>query len=189
MSEALFDPNSPEWWEQKARIMEQRGDERIRPDEFKAVAKRCVGGVVEIGSAFGHFSSFLPLETPYLGVDVSAHFTAGARARYPSRLFIMADIVKAAPHFRAAFGTAVALQVLEHFPDVRPLLEVFRSIARKRLVFSVPRQEADPKHTEADGHVSFWTSEKELVETMSPFGDLDLFEGEANHFCGILAWR
>ena len=59
-------------------------------------------------------------------------------------------------------------------------------MARKRLIFSVPRGLPTRDSRLGDGHVNGWRDEAGMAKALAGFGKVMWFKGEAHHLCGVL---
>ena len=183
--------NSAEWWETKAQKYIGKSDARDRPGEGRIAAQLVTGSVLELGSAFGHFSSYLPKSTQYLGIDISEVLVTEARKNYPDRVFVQANVTKfSLRQWAKCVDHVCAFQVLEHFTseDLHSLLKILAGISRKSLIFSVPRGKPGPSARKNDGHLIGWTDEEELSKEFSKYGEVSFWAGADNHICGELKW-
>ena len=181
--------NSAEWWDNIVDQYEQRNDRRDRAGEYREVARFVTGPVIEVGSAFGAFTRYLPPKTQYLGIDISGRLVRAARKAEEKYPFLHADFLtmELSP-FKQAFDCAVSLQVLEHFEvdDFKEIISRFKLVARKRLIFSVPRGMPTEDSRRGDGHVNGWRDEADLATALDSFGKVKWFKGEPHHLCGVL---
>jgi len=185
-----LEPNSPAWWDVKGRNYAGKADMRDRPAEFKAAAAMVVGStVMEIGPAFGAFADYLDAGTQYVGVELGEYLVGEARKRRPDRLFVQGDFMKLGKGWHGSVDTAVAFQFLEHFKKAAPVLAQARRIARKRLVFNVPRQALNDTAVRNDGHLSAWACEADVLKAMEGFGKVTFWKGAANHICAAIDWN
>lgn len=179
--------NSPQWWDIKGEKYLRASDLRERPDEFRTGAFYCTGPVLEVGSAFGRFADYLPCDTQYVGVELSAMMCARARRDRPWRVFLCGDFWRMGRTYYGAFSTVCAFQVLEHYKDVERTVKRLRLFARDRLVFSVPRG-LPTKEARENGHVIGWEDEAALHAALEKFGQMEFWRGRENHICGTLTW-
>jgi len=183
--------NSAEWWETKAQKYKDKSDARDRPGEGRTAASLVTGTVLELGSAFGHFSAYLKKSTQYLGIDISKVLVDEARKNYPGRLFVQANVTNfSLRQWGKCVDHVCAFQVLEHFKseDLHKLLTLLSGISRKSLIFSVPRGKPSPSALKNDGHLIGWTDEAELSAEFGKYGDVSFWEGADNHICGEVKW-
>ena len=188
-------PNTVRWWSHHARIWKERGLDRDRPEEHRAVvaAFNGDGPILEIGCAFGALCKHLPPDVDYLGIDVCPDMVHECRVRHPKRLFAVRSVFDMDTHALAgAFAWAVALQTLEHFglEDLERIMRVLRRVSRRGLVFSVPRGEPSEADRENNGHVLGWVDETALCLFFERWGDVRTFDcGDEKHMGGVLKWR
>ena len=183
--------NSPAWWDEKGQKYVAKNDLRDRPHEFEIAAEWCTGSVIEIGPALGAFSAYLPDNVQYLGVDCSKYLVAEARKRHPNRIFVEGSVLKLGEHWKKAFGTAVAMQTLEHFtrPDFEEALRRMVMVARDRLIVSVPRGMPSPSDRKNDGHLIGWLDDRDFGLDLSRYGEVVPIRGAENHICAVLNLR
>jgi len=181
--------NSPEFWEAKGRKYIAQDDMRDRESEFREAALRCIGPVLELGPAFGGFTQYLPADMHYVGIDLSGYMVGRARARFPGRIFLVANGAALSPAWNGAFETVAAFQFLEHFEKPIDLVTRIREIARQRFVFSVPRGQPTHSAHYHDGHVAGWHDEVAFREEFEAFGALTFWRGNPNHICGMIEFR
>ncbi len=178
--------NSPEFWEARGRKYAERNDMRDRAAEFEEAAKYCIGPVLEVGSAFGGFTPYLPEDMHYVGVDISRYMVARARLRFPRRIFLVANGASFSPVWYGAFETVAAFQFLEHFENPADVVAELRKVARRRCLFSVPR--GQPTHSARfhDGHLAGWDNEKACCKAFEKFGEVSFMAGNDDHICGMI---
>jgi len=182
--------NSPGWWRQHVHRQLARGDLRDRPAEFKVAAAHCGSPVLEVGPSFGTFTKYLKPGTQYLGVDISPDYVREARKRFPEHKFLCADILSMGRRWYGAFDTAVALQVLEHFERPELVMDKLYHLARRRLVFSIPKGLYSPADRQANGHVApGWKDALAVESWFSRWGAVTLLDGADNHWTGMVDWR
>ncbi len=198
--------NTLEWWDLKGEKYLAKDDNRIRKNEFKTISGMVGPTVLEIGSAFGELSRFMPKDALYVGLEISPVMVREARKRFPETVFLqgdvrdacLSDIVTCIPHsFRPAdsvdldlgFDTGIALQVLEHFEDPCAAVAQIRKVVRRQLIFNVPREGLRPCHYQNDGHVAWWRNEEDVIKTFGQFGEITFWEGKPNHISGVITWK
>jgi trans-aconitate methyltransferase len=184
--------NSSEWWDSMVPNYQKNQDYRDRPMEYEIASGSVCGPVLEIGPAFGEFCKYLPEQIHYMGMDISQRLVEEARKRYPSRLFVRADILKlGTAQWAKAFGSTCAFQVLEHFSreNLHVVLRKIVEMTRHRLIFSVPRGLPSPSQQKHDGHLIGWKDEEQLREEFAPYGEITFTEGQERHLCGVLAFE
>ena len=175
--------NSQRMWEAQGRHNFAKKNWRIRPHEFRAIASRLLGPVIEIGCAFGALAEYVSPEMRYTGVDWSRFMIEKARARHPSRTFLAADAFTLVPQYAGQFGTAVALQWIEHYTDPEKCIDLLFRIA-PRLILGVPRGAGNNAC-----HVRDWPSDQRFAEWLSQFGKAEAFSGAPQHICAMLERR
>lgn len=122
--------------------------------------------ILDVGCAFGFFLSSLSPRWERFGIDASDYAIAHAGERAPGARFAVAgssDLVFAGP-----FDVITAFDVLEHVPDLDPMLERIAAALRPRggFVFVVPVYDGlagpavnfldrDPTHVHKKGR-GFW---------------------------------
>ncbi len=186
--------NTQEWWDLKGEKYLAKDDNRIRKNEFRKISEMVGPTVLEIGSAFGELSSFMPEGTEYTGFEISPVMVLEARKRFPKTEFLCGDIAqdrdKAPLHGLQIrqFDTGIALQVLEHFEDPCAIVDQIRKLVSRQLIFNVPREGLRPTHYQNDGHVSWWRNEEDVIKTFGQFGKITFWEGKTNHISGVITW-
>jgi len=178
--------NSQAWWDNRCMDYIKKNDLRIRTEEDAAAARCVTGTIIEIGCAFGGFSNSLLPNVQYLGIDISAAMIHKARQFYPERIFIRQSLEEAVGSMKKAFTTACAFQLLEHFSDVNVPLGMLSQIARKRIIFTVPRGLPQNHQRDNDGHVVGWKDDDAVRAAFKPFGAVSLWKGNDNHICGVI---
>jgi len=182
--------NSLKWWDMKALKYLDKGDDRDRPDEFKAAAKLLDGSVVEIGCAFGNFSKYLPESQRYVGVDHSSFMIEIARERFPRRSFDCMDVTQIIRlSLVNAFDWGVCMQTLEHFSAIDGMMKAIKSMTRKGLVFTVPKGIQSATAVRNDGHINEWATEADFLADFGRFGIVERWKGRPDHWCGVLKWN
>lgn len=164
----------------------KKNDRRIRIEEDHAAVKHIIGSVFEVGCAFGGFTQSLPPKMQYLGIDLSATMIHKARQFYPDRIFIRKGLEEIVTIVEGAFDTVCAFQLLEHFEDVKVPLAMLSKIARKLIVFTVPRGLPQNHQRDNDGHVVGWKDEDTVKTVFSEFGLVSFWKGNDNHICGVV---
>jgi len=180
--------NSLKWWDMKAHKYLDKGDDRDRPDEFKAAAKLTDGLVAEFGCAFGNFSKYIP-KGYYLGIDHSEFMIEIARKRHPERPFICQDILKVNQEYGPIFDWGVCMQTLEHFTAIDDIMKAIKSMTRKGLVFTVPMGIQSATAVRNDGHINEWATEHDFLADFGRFGIVERWKGRPDHWCGVLKWN
>jgi len=177
------EPNSAEWWDRLCRRYAERGDDRDRPLEHRAIAGVCRGSVLDVGCCFGALADYL-LMWDYLGVDVSEFAITEARSRRPSRVFLCGDAIAMTPLLRHCCDTVVAGQFIEHFDDPIKTARLLARLPRRRLILTVPRGPVQNHQRENDGHRYGWADEDAVRKD---FGDVQFFDGASHHICWVQA--
>jgi 2-polyprenyl-3-methyl-5-hydroxy-6-metoxy-1,4-benzoquinol methylase len=77
-----------------------------------------------------------------VGVDISAEAIRWANKFFPGPKYIQ-GMIEEAP-WEGQFDTIVSLETVEHIPDPKPSLKVFRKSCRGELIVSVPNEELYP---------------------------------------------
>jgi len=183
-------PNSTDWWDDVADKWKERGLSRDRPNEYKAMADRIQRGpVLEVGCGFGDFCKYIPRRIDYMGIDVSGKMIEECRKRWVYRLFVQKDVITMNP-FAYKFEHTVCAQTLEHFtPDnFKHIMDVFKDMTRKSLLFSVPRGKPSVADYNADGHIIGWENESELIREFSVWGSVTIIDGPENHITGEVVY-
>jgi len=183
--------NSLKWWDMKAQKYLDKGDDRDRPDEFKAAAKLLTGSVLEVGCAFGNFCKYLPESQLYTGLDHSEFMIEIARERHPKRKFMCRSIFNGLCTFKKDFDWGLCMQTLEHFSPVyfKNAIEIIRSMTRKGLVFTVPMGIQSATAVRNDGHINEWATEHDFLADFGRFGIVERWKGRPDHWCGVLKWN
>lgn len=85
---------------------------------------------LDVGCAFGYFVAYArPLVHRSVGVDISTHAVARARALFPESEFVEAR-AEALPFQERTFDILTAFDTVEHLPDVRAGLAEFHRVLR-----------------------------------------------------------
>lgn len=95
--------------------------------------------VCDLGSGDGHFASVAFDKKIDVGMDPWVESTMEARKRNPYHILILGDGT-AIPFSAGFFGSVISTSVLEHIPDIDPVLEEVARILRPggKFVFCVP---------------------------------------------------
>ena len=133
-----YPTNSRDMWDARGRENFAKRNWRARPVEFKAIASLLSGPVIEIGCAFGALAAYVPDGLTYLGVDWSPFMIEQARSFHPRHRFMVADAFALLPEYAGRFGTAVALQWIEHYSQPQQCIELLSALA-PRIIMGVPR--------------------------------------------------
>ncbi len=186
--------NTQDWWDMKGKRYLEKDDNRIRKNEFRKISEMVGPTVLEIGSAFGELSRFMPKEVEYVGLEISPVMVAEARKRFPQGKFMCGDIMcdlddTFLTNACFQFDTGIALQVLEHFEDPCAAVAQIRKVVSKQLIFNVPREGLRPCHYQNDGHVSWWRNEEDVIRSFGQFGEISFWEGKPNHISGVITWK
>lgn len=98
--------------------------------------------LLDVGCGFGELLNYIPLEVDYLGVDISLQYIARAKAHFPTKTFLVLDIMKN-PLPPGPYDGVSCLAVLEHLSHPDRLLEKVYPLINPGgvLVISTP----DPK--------------------------------------------
>lgn len=184
--------NSPKWWDDIGRQWLQAGDGRSDADNTRT-AQAVVGNrVLEVGCGFGCWAAHLHEIRPsvqYVGLDLSQVLVSTAVNRNPGLIFIRADALDLGDGWHQAFDTVAALQVLEHYTEPAPLIDKLRSLARRRLIFSVPRGGPSPKERAESGHLFGWADDAAAVKYFTQWGAVHILPGRPCHIVGTVDWR
>jgi 2-polyprenyl-3-methyl-5-hydroxy-6-metoxy-1,4-benzoquinol methylase len=70
--------------------------------------------VLDLACNEGKLIEFLPPQTDYLGIDISANAISNAQRHYPDRKFLVADLTEVTPTLNMRFDVIVMLAFLEH---------------------------------------------------------------------------
>jgi len=182
--------NSLKWWDMKALKYLDKGDDRDRPDEFKAAAKLLDGSVIEIGCCFGNFNKYLPKSQLYSGMDHSDFMLEIARESHPGRTFYGLDILGHIPWvLKKSYDWGLCMQTLEHFSSIDDIMKAIKSMTRKGLVFTVPMGIQSLTAVRNDGHINEWATEADFLADFGRFGIVEQWKGRPNHWCGVLKWN
>lgn len=95
--------------------------------------------VLDLGSGDGHFASVAFTEKPDVGLDPWLAPTQEAKLRNAYRLLILAEGAYI-PFHQDYFNSVISTSVLEHIPDIQPVLHQVGRILRPggKFVFCVP---------------------------------------------------
>jgi SAM-dependent methyltransferase len=112
---------------------------------LRAIEARMIRGIplerplLDVGCGDGHFAEVAFLEPVDVGLDPDPRSLREAGGRHAYRLVVAGEGARA-PLAGGIFASAVSNSVLEHIPDVQPVLaEVARTLRpRGRFVFTVP---------------------------------------------------
>jgi len=183
--------NSQPWWDSIAAEWLRNGD--MRDDADNALTARCVGSpVLEVGCAFGQWARKLHHLRPdvqYVGIDLAQALVSTAVLRNPGLVFLRADVMQLPAGWHKCFDTVTAFQTLEHFADPGPVLNRLAQLARRRLVFSVPRGLPGPDSRKHNGHVTGWADEADLTAYLSAWGAVTMLNGRREHLVGYVDWQ
>ena len=130
------------------------------------VSRYVVGSVLDLGCGFGHLSKFVA--GPYLGVDLSPLAIQIARKEHPQADFMVGDIRNY--HSDLIYDTVVMMQVLEHMKDRGQAIELARTLARKRVVISVPRG-----RSRCEDHVWQDIKKQDVLDLLGPGSACDQY--------------
>jgi len=180
--------NTEPWWDWVCGEYLRRGDDRDRAGEYAQAARLVESPVVEIGPGLGAFARYLLHADNYVGVDCSGAMVAEARRRVPDRVFVQGNLFAVADAWAGAFNTVCAFQVLEHMvnPDVG--MAAFRSLARHRLVLTVPAGMPSADQTAGDGHVHGWTDQEAFERYLERWGTVVPVASDDNHLGAMVQW-
>lgn len=134
------------------------------------VLARSPENILEIGCGEGFVLRALRdagVRCPMRGIDFSETAIAEARERVPDAEFLVQDAVKLAADGQR-FDVVLMIEVLEHLPDPKRMLEVIGQLAERHVVLSVPWEPffrglnfARGKHIRALGndpeHIQHWS--------------------------------
>jgi 2-polyprenyl-3-methyl-5-hydroxy-6-metoxy-1,4-benzoquinol methylase len=133
------------------------------------VIARSPRNILEIGCGEGFVLRALQdagVRCPMRGIDFSETAIADARTRVPEAEFVVQDAAELAADGQR-FDLVLMIEVLEHLPDPRRMLEVLTQLAERHVVLSVPWEPffralnfARGKHIRALGndpeHIQHW---------------------------------
>jgi len=152
----------PHWTEARIRFRTQQvleGPSRATRelDTWLAPAARAQGPLLEIGCGTGGLLAALPPDRAAIGVDVSLAWLVVAKrllAEHGRHFPLAAAVGEALPLPDGSAGAVVALDVIEHLADLRPVLrEIDRvSAPGAALAFSTPNRFS----LGAEPHVGIW---------------------------------
>ena len=152
----------PHWTEARIRFRTQQvleGPSRATRelDTWLAPATRAQGPLLEIGCGTGGLLAALPPDRAAIGVDVSLAWLVVAKrllAEHGRHFPLAAAVGEALPLPDGSAGAVVALDVIEHLADLRPVLrEIDRvSAPGAALAFSTPNRFS----LGAEPHVGIW---------------------------------
>jgi SAM-dependent methyltransferase len=186
------EPNTPAWWNDIGRAWLQEGQARDDADNTRT-AQAVVGScVLEVGCGFGCWAARLHDMLPsvqYLGLDLSQVLVSTASNRNPGLVFACCDVLELGSGWHQAFDTVAAFQVLEHYAESAPVVDKLRALARRRLVFSVPRGGPSQKEWDESGHRFGWADDAAAVEYFGRWGEVHVIPGRPCHIVGTVDWR
>jgi 2-polyprenyl-3-methyl-5-hydroxy-6-metoxy-1,4-benzoquinol methylase len=133
------------------------------------VIARSPRNILEIGCGEGFVLRALQdagVRCPMRGIDFSETAIADARTRVPEAEFVVQDAAELAADGQR-FDVVLMIEVLEHLPDPKRMLEVLTQLAERHVVLSVPWEPffralnfARGKHIRALGndpeHIQHW---------------------------------
>jgi SAM-dependent methyltransferase len=95
--------------------------------------------ILDLGSGDGHFASVAFEKSLDVGLDPWVAPTLEAKGRDTYRLLVLGEGAQI-PFLDASFGSVISTSVLEHIPDIEPVLREVSRILRPggRFVFCVP---------------------------------------------------
>lgn len=180
----------PNFWEEKHRLLLERNELKDRPKEFIPASRLVKFPVIELGSAFGMFSKYLPSNEVYIGIDSCLSMITWAKEHFPGRTFEQWHTAdkRFLETYQGRFRTVCAFQLIEHFPSIEIFMAIAKSLATERLVFSVPRGIPSEKFQLYAGHLIGWKNEKQMQATLEPYGETHFFVGHIGHICGMVVW-
>ena len=184
----MEETGSPQWWDGISDKWREAGDDRDRPEEFKALASFIQEGpVFELGCGFGSFVKYLKEGVDYVGADISIEMVKEARNRFPDRTFLHLDFFETTDDsFPLVFEFAVCLQTLEHFTEEQfiEVMDRLKKVAKRGLLFSIPTER---KEAHLD-HRLEWLTEEAVIDTFSQWGRVELIDlpDKGKHWIGVV---
>ena len=186
--------NSEQWWDEVSLKYEECGDLRERPEEYTTFGNLVSykAKVLEIGSAYGMFSRYIPVDCEYTGWDISMKLINKAYELNP-HTYVRKDIALYSPCAEDAqkFDYTVCFQTLEHFNKAIfvNVMHKIKFLTKKELLFSVPKGKPSAERMKAEGHLIGWDDEKELIADFVKFGKVTIIEGDETHICGVVNYE
>ena len=126
---ALYGTIGPNDWKRFKQTL------RFVPDKIESV--------LDAGCDRGHWLNYLLQHRPiarHLGIDISEQRIAEARRRYPG-LDLTVGYLELLPKDAGQFDLVTCMEVLEHVPDWEKVLGTLLTLAKRRVLVTVPYQE------------------------------------------------
>lgn len=139
------------------QVMEGPARARREIETWLAPAARGAGALLEIGCGTGGLLAALPADREAAGIDVSLAWLVVAKrllAEHGRTPPLAAAVAEALPLADASAGAIVALDVIEHVADLRPVLREIDRVAAPdaALAFATPNRYS----LGAEPHVGVW---------------------------------
>jgi SAM-dependent methyltransferase len=99
------------------------------------------GRTLEIGAGFGNQIQYEDLsDQEYFAVDMRPEMTEAVRERYPQVTAMTVDVQRELPFEDDHFDRVLAVQVLEHMPDLPPALDEIKRVMKPdgRFIVVIP---------------------------------------------------
>ena len=165
--------NNPEYWD----THQTATDFGLRQQKYLDLAGKGYS-ICELGCGKSPFLDHARASfTDCWGVDFSRETVRSNKREFPEVLFAVCDVCDT-PFRKKFFDVTVAGEVIEHLEVPKKLIKEMTRITKRRIIISTPNLEFnDPEHL-------YEFSEQDLIELLSPYGEVRTETIESQRFPG-----
>lgn len=146
----MKDINWKQYYEKEAKLIKFLPEEDLQEKEVRArlalsLIPKNVGSVLDVGCGDGYLCSILKGRIGIVfGIDMSETRIKRVKKRFKGIDFRVGNIT-ALPYKANSFDLVIAVEVLEHIPNLKKSIREMKRVSRKFVAFTVPYKEKPQK--------------------------------------------